>query len=35
LPMKSNCGANENIGNFILKKQQQQQQQQQTVAANY
>ena len=33
--VKSNCGANENIGNFILKKQQQQQQQQQTVAANY
>lgn len=31
--VKSNCGANENIGNFILKKQQQQQQQ--TVAANY
>ncbi|CAL6337091.1 unnamed protein product [Bathycoccus prasinos] len=33
--VKSNCGANEKIGNFILKKQQQQQQQQQTVAANY
>ena len=31
--VKSNCGANENIGNFILKKQQQQQQQ--IVAANY
>lgn len=29
--VKSNCGANENIGNFILKKQQQQQ----IVAANY
>ena len=31
--VKSNCGANENIGNLILKKQQQQQQQ--IVAANY
>ena len=31
--VKSNCGANENIGNFILKKQQQQHLQ--IVAANY
>jgi hypothetical protein len=31
---KANCGANETVGNFILKKQQQQQQQQ-TVPSNH
>jgi hypothetical protein len=32
---KANCGANETVGNFILKKQQQQQQQQQTVPSKH